>query len=156
MSKKYYGYVFKEKYSDYSFQNSTDRPKEISEIEYKGKERIWDDLLYSTYRPRREGLSFELTANEMLSGIDFTAGNFEKLKKSEKIEIPSEGEIVCMLAASFVDYPSEECNEPDFDWFQYIKASEYKEWRKFNIERTKQNLTMFSFDEIKQLISTNI
>ena len=141
---------------NYSFQNSTDRPKEISEIEYKERERIWDDLLYPTYRPRREGFYFELTANETLSGIGFTAGNFEKLKKLEKLEMPSEGEIVCMLSASFVDYPSEECNNPDFDWLQYIKTSEYKEWRKFNIERAKQNLTMFSFDEIKQLISTNI
>lgn len=141
---------------DYSFQNSTDRPKEISEAEYKERDRIWDDLLYPTYRPRREGFCFELTANETLSGIGFTAGNFKKLKKLEKLKMPSEGEIVCMLAASFVDYPSEECNDPNFDWLQYIKTPEYKEWRKNNIEKAKSNLKMFNLYEIKQLISTNI
>ena len=141
---------------NYSFQNSEDRPKDISEAEYKERECIWDDLLYPTYRPRREGFCFELTANETLSGIGFTTGNFEKLKKLKKLEMPSEGEIVCMLAASFVNYPSEECNDPDFDWLEYIKTDEYKKWRKTNIEKAKSNLIMFNLDEIKQLISTNI
>lgn len=141
---------------DYSFQDSTDRPKDIPKAEYKERERVWDYLLYPTYRPRIEGFCFELTANETLSGIGFTAGNFEKLKKIKKLETPSEGEIIGMLADSFVDYPSEECNEPDFDWLQYIKTPEYKEWRKNKIEKAKQNLTMFNLDEIKQLISTNI
>lgn len=141
---------------DYSFQDSTDRPKDIPKAEYKERERVWDYLLYPTYRPRIEGFCFELTANETLSGIGFTAGNFEELKKIKKLETPSEGEIIGMLADSFVDYPSEECNEPDFDWLQYIKTPEYKEWRKNKIEKAKQNLTMFNLDEIKQLISTNI
>ena len=144
---------------DYSFQDSTDRPKDIPKAEYKERERIWDDLLYPTYRPRIEGLSFELTANETLPRVSFTKESFEKLERLEKLEKmpkPSEKEIIGMLTDSFVDYPSKKCDDPDFDWVEYIKTDEYKKWRKHNIEKTKSNLKMFDLDEIKQLISTNI
>lgn len=133
--------------------------KNIQCMEYKERERIWDDLLYPTYRPRIEGLSFELTANETLSRVSFTKESFEKLERLEKLKKipkPSEKEIIGMLTDSFVDYPSKKCDEPDFDWFEYIKTDEYKKWRKHNIEKTKSNLKMFDLDEIKQLISTNI
>ena len=61
-----------------------------------------------------------------------------------------------MLVDSFVDYPSKECNESDFDWLEYIKTDEYKKWQKNNIKKAKSNLITFNLDEIKQLISTNI
>lgn len=56
-----YGELIKEISDDYSYQNQTDRPDEISEEEYEERKNVWEDILgYDTMSER--GLRYKFVS----------------------------------------------------------------------------------------------
>lgn len=127
--------------SDYHYQNSTDRPKEISQKEWNQRKTIWNSIDI----PRKEGLSFQFTSYK---DLQYQAFPFDKMK-SKFLTLDQRADNIAKVLINQQD-PYLKQIKDHREWYEYFQKSQ--DWRQTS--EAKEIFNSIKKEVLEKLIPT--
>lgn len=135
-------YILKDKeVSDYHYQNSTDRPENISAKDWNERKAVWNSIDI----PRKEGLSFQFTSYK---DLQYHSVTFENLR-SNFLTTDQRAEKIASVLISKEDPYLQQITDSR-QWYELFCKSQ--EWRK--TDEAKNILSNIKSEVLKSLIPT--
>lgn len=134
---------------NFSYSNSIDRPKNISEKEWELRMKTWKEALSPDYIPMNHGFLVQL----------FDTKHIAYKKDLSDIELPSPDDLIRKLRNTFYgaeDLPNYPGNDSTmFDYTEFYNSKEFKIWQENMEKETRERCHFFSDKkELLKLIET--
>lgn len=123
---------------DYHYQNQTDKPEDISDLDWARRYQDWDLAIGSDYIPANHGFSINLLSTNFNKNLMVYFN--ELLKNPDKSLWPSLDTRINKMIDTFNDYPEFDFNDKSYSEIdEYMNSDVYKKWKqeKYNYIKSK-------------------
>lgn len=123
---------------DYHYQNQTDKPEEIPDLDWVRRYKDWDSAIGSDYIPANHGFSANLLSTNFNKNLMVYFN--ELLKNPDKSLWPSLDTRINKMIETYSDYPKFDFNNKSYSEIdEYMNSDVYKKWKqeKYNYIKSK-------------------